>query len=72
MRYWLARAGAPADVFVDEVGAISLAPAGEAGELQRVADHVVGDGNLADDFLQGNDLFAAQNMLEVDGRGPWW
>src|SRR5262245_58909169 len=50
------RAGPPGDVFLDEVGNVALALAGEAGELHGVADHVGGYGHLADDLLHPQDV----------------
>ena len=46
--------------------AAAFGAAGQARELERVADHVVGDGHLADDLLQRDDLFAAEDVAEVD------
>ena len=61
------RAGAPADLVVDEVRHAGLADAGLPHQRQGIADDVVADGHFADGPLQLDDFLAGEHRLDVVG-----
>ena len=59
------RARSPSHHFADELRSIGLFWAGGAREGRRVFDHVIGDGNAADDLLEFQDIVGAERNLDL-------
>ena len=63
-----AGAGSPGEIVVDEVGRVLFIGAGGADEVDGVVDDVIGDGDSADDALDGEDVGGGEDGLEVMGE----
>ena len=57
----------PAYVIADEIGGLAFVRAGEPGQLQGIADHVVGGRHAADDLLQFQDSLASERGRDRGG-----
>jgi len=63
-----AGAGAPVDPVVDEGGGVFGAGTRGGGEADGEADDVLGDGDVANKVLEGENVFAGEDRFE-GGRG---
>jgi hypothetical protein len=60
-----ARAGAPAQVLLDELGRLGLVGARGAHQPRRELEHLVGHGHAAHEALQAQDLARRHDRLDL-------
>ena len=60
------RTSTPADGFLDKLGAVIFQDACRANEPQCKVNHMGRNRNAANELLQAHDLFASENLSNVD------